>query len=1158
MVKASFALIHDADDEFVLKSLVEKNLAVSRSNNVCRTLQFKSFSFLIVLLSISLAVLLENKAVAQNANRVDLSKYIRQLNDANERIVAIDALRKEGFPAIEALAKVVENSGQKPQTRLLAIYALGEVGISSQVGITALSTALHDSDQQVRLGAIRALGRMGGAATPVVPELAKALSDPNEEVRSASAYALSVIGPAAKEAVPVLIKALKDQQSEKVRLSAANALGRMDTEATTVVPALVEALKDPSEGVRLSAANALGQLGEKAKAAVPALMEAVKSDNKNVCSFAASALGRIGVEAKAAIPTLIEALKHPDRDVRLNAAVALGRMGSEARTALPALVVALRDADVGVHLSGASTLGKVAGSLQDEVKKLSTAELNQALSDLELALKAMESPSANVNEEVLAAVRRSVNALKTEQESRLLERMVNWVRTYPFVSGPLSYIAAILSVWVVLLRLRPLWLLRINELLKVSDLTIPLPAGNVTVSARLILLVNFFNYHPRVLDAWVAAHLRSVREDFQKKTTVHDRQVHVPLPVVLDGTMLTELSGKDLQSTFAKRRGCLLIWGEGGAGKTSLACQLAKWAMTDKPKRKSDNARRERLCDYPMLPVLLDHELNFELADGKKPFIEAIRGQLQALIGQADPISDELLDRLLRQRRILVIVDHFSEMNEATRKEIRPGHPDFPANALVVTSRTEETLDGVPKTTLRPLRIEGSRISSFMEAYLTQRGKRQFFDDPEYFDVCRRLSLMVGQRNITVLLAKMYAEQVIAAKEGKVKDGLPSNIPNLMLSYLNELHNSATNGEINYATVHRDAATIAWECLKETYRPATVKRKAVLSLLGGEDAETRVKHLEKQLRILQAVGPAQDRLCFALDPLAEYLAAWHLVETYGENWELWKQWLEQADSMPGAPDAIQGFLLAVRDCCLAKNTANKIPKFLLDELDKRVGMTRERSEMTQFGQQLQQMVTNLAASTSDDRISAIRNLKGMGRSAKVAIPDLLIALQDEAWQVRYEAVRAISEIGAEPEISISALVEALNDEDRRVSGEAVAILGKMGTAAIPTLAQALQHDCAHIRSSAAWTLAELGSAAKPLVPVLAEALADPDWQVRWVAAYALGSIGADASYAVPALLQALDTQYELVKKQVIWALEQICNTEFKAQTQFGGGLTVNG
>ncbi|MGK7917673.1 MAG: hypothetical protein AB4038_19390, partial [Prochloraceae cyanobacterium] len=44
---------------------------------------------------------------------------------------------------------------------------------------------------------------------------------------------------------------------------------------------------------------------------------------------------------------------------------------------------------------------------------------------------------------------------------------------------------------------------------------------------------------------------------------------------------------------------------------------------------------------------------------------------------------------------------------------------------------------------------------------------------------CRRLSRMgmVGERNVTVLLARMYADQMIAAQEKTVADNLPEKIP---------------------------------------------------------------------------------------------------------------------------------------------------------------------------------------------------------------------------------------------------------------------------------------------------------------------------------------------------------------------------------------------
>ena len=207
---------------------------------------------------------------------------------------------------------------------------------------------------------------------------------------------------------------------------------------------------------------------------------------------------------------------------------------------------------------------------------------------------------------------------------------------------------------------------------------------------------------------------------------------------------------------------------------------------------------------------------------------------------------------------------------------------------------------------------------------------------------------MVGTRNITVLLAKLYAEQLIAAKDGTILDQLPDNIPDLMLSYLNEL-NRDVNGEdkcddspngdsFASRTVQQDAKVIAWECLKGTYRPGTAKRQDAIAALGGDNAEARLKYLENRLRLIQTIGPALDQIRFTLDPLAEYLAALQLLEDYGKNQGQWRKFLTQATSISGAPTAIQGFLLAVRDCCLAKGSPVKVPDFVAQELEKRAGL----------------------------------------------------------------------------------------------------------------------------------------------------------------------------------------------------------------------------
>ncbi|NET08143.1 MAG: HEAT repeat domain-containing protein [Symploca sp. SIO2B6] len=829
------------------------------------------------------------------------------------------------------------------------------VKIGSQA-VPALIEALHNDDRQVRWRAASALGQIGAEAAPAVPELIARLQDEDEYVRRISVYALGEIGAEAAPAVPQLIEALQDKD-RNLRVISAYALGKIGSEASPAVPYLIEALQDESTEIRFSAATALGRIGSQAlsripvltKTLVPVLTKALQDGNKYVRQSAADALGRFGAEASTAVPTLITALQDENKYLRSKAATALGKIGAEAKPSVPVLITVLEDKQTEVRQNAAIGLGEIAGTFQDNAKKLSRKELEQDIANLEKALEIVENPSYNFTPEDIVVIRRPLLALKAEKETRLFDRTLEWIVEHRWFLGITSYVTFVPLLWLTFLWLRPLWLLGINNALKPYT-DVPLPFIGISVPIRFALFVGFFHYHPRVLDAWVAEHLSAVQEEFQEKDTVSDRKVYIPVPVILDGETIPQFTSSVLQSKFKKQRFCLLIWGEGGAGKTSLACQIAKWAFSEQ--------ETTRLCQHLMLPVLIEEELECEAIEDEQPLIAAIRGQLQDLANEKEPISGELLERLLRQRRILVIVDHLSEMSETTRKAIRPELPNFCINALVVTSRAEETLGKVTKTTLKPMRIEGNRLSSFMEAYLRQRGKRDYFTDTEFFNACSRLSMMVGTRDITVLLAKLYAEQLINAKDrtaasASANDTLPNNIPDLMLSYLNELNRAVTgdnfevesdgdrsalalwDNHLASTTVHQDAKIIAWECLQSNYRPTSSKRSDVLAALEGDDAQMRLKYLEERLRLIQTIGPALDQIRFALDPLAEYLAGLHLVELYGKNQGQWRKFLDRAKAMPGAPTAIQGFLLAVLDCTWAKGEEFGVPSFVVKELEKR-------------------------------------------------------------------------------------------------------------------------------------------------------------------------------------------------------------------------------
>jgi hypothetical protein len=535
-------------------------------------------------------------------------------------------------------------------------------------------------------------------------------------------------------------------------------------------------------------------------------------------------------------------------------------------------------------------------------------------------------------QEQAAMVKRAVDYLELLWWRHLYTRLRQGVRDHSYLAaGLVSYLTLLLAC-LLCHGLRPLWLYRVSEALKpYTDVTLPAWLGGLKLPLRYVVLVGFFQYSRRMLDAWVAQHLPTARAEFERKATVHDRAVHIPVPVVLEGRTMPQWTAEHLRPTFEKPRACLLIWGEGGAGKTSLACQVARWAMADMP--------AERLsAHHCLLPVLLEQGMEPK-GEGLRPLMEAVRGELRALIAAEDPIPEELLRQLLRRRRVVVLVDHFSGLPEATRQAIRPGHPEFPVNALVVTSRLEERLDGVPRTTVKPLRIQRDRLSSFIEAYLTQRNARDRFNDVEFFGACGHLSSMVGARDITVLLAKLYAEQMIAVKVGLTEATLPETIPDLMLNYVNEINRGVDPPKQEDRRVHRVAKVPAWECLKRTYRPAPAPRRAVLAALAGEpDAEAGLTYLETRLRLIQTIGAECDQVRLTLNPLAEYLACLYVVEVCGSNVDAWQEFLARAEAPPGGAETIKEFLLAVRDCCLAKGPDAKVPGIIVRELSTRTGI----------------------------------------------------------------------------------------------------------------------------------------------------------------------------------------------------------------------------
>lgn len=895
------------DSEAAVRSTAALALA-NRSSNPQRQALLPLFELGVPALIDALDKRQESNSSVRAKAAEALGEIIRQ-SKSNASLTEQDELVIDR--AVTSLLNVLEDKAQGFEVRAEAAYALGLLGESAQSSVGTLIDILSNETENniLRARAADALGFLGSAIVSdirAVPVLIKVAKENEVGLRLSSTFALGAIGADAEIAIPTLINILKQDPELEVRRRSARALSTIAFDSRSIA-ALVAILKNEIEedGLRITAASSLGNMAETFNTSLPS----------------------------EAIAVLVDTLKREDSELQANAALALkSTPGAESAVVIPALIPLLQDRDW-VSKNAAEALKQIVVRFQDEDKNTqrSLNELEQLIFDAEKTAVALREAGFS---EYIVDVDRSLESLRFQRQTRILEQALDWFRKNPWHWLLLCYLIGLPTFWSIIFWLRPLWLLKLDHILAPLKST-ELPsafAGGFSITLQTLLYITFFeffHYRHRVLDAWVANYLKNANLRFEEDKTVNFHEIRVPITITLNGNSIPALASKDLQPTFSRNLSYVLIMGEGGSGKTSLACQIARWGML---------GQKKGLCDHIMLPVLIDHDFNWNITEGKNTFIQAICRQLQQLIDENQPILEDLLKHLLQQRRILVILDGLSEMSEDTQQSIRFGEPEFPVNALIVTSRIPKIIKGIDSITeIEPQKLEKDALSNFIRSYLEELRKYDLFDSKEYFNDCLHLTELVGGRGITVLLAKLYVEEMVKKKESGSNNPLPRNIPDLMLSYLNKLNSKYKDD------IQKDMKKIAWESLKETFQPEPVKREDVLTWLSDkhEIARDKIEHFEEELGLIKTLFPDNDLLQITLDPLAEYLAGLYVLENNGVDGNKWHNFMERIDSKDMV--TVQGFLLAIQDCCDYRKNLNhprfahiKPPDFVLTELDMRI------------------------------------------------------------------------------------------------------------------------------------------------------------------------------------------------------------------------------
>lgn len=173
-----------------------------------------------------------------------------------------------------------------------AAWSLGQLGAAS---VPTLLQAVTDRHAAVRVLAVYALGEVGPSTPPADHAVHAALGDPDASVRAMATWAVKQISPRG-EGVPPLgsaedLAAGLAAKDPTARLSAARRYQPYAGDPGKSIPLLIRALGDPDPRVRQAASDALVMLGTTAR---DALVAALADSNPAVRREASVALVRLG------------------------------------------------------------------------------------------------------------------------------------------------------------------------------------------------------------------------------------------------------------------------------------------------------------------------------------------------------------------------------------------------------------------------------------------------------------------------------------------------------------------------------------------------------------------------------------------------------------------------------------------------------------------------------------------------------------------------------------------------------------------------------------------------------------------------------------------------------------------------------------------------
>jgi HEAT repeat protein len=670
------------------------------------------------------------------------------------------------------------------------------------------------------------------------------------------------------------------------------------------------------------------------------------------------ALGQVGEPAKEALTRFLPMARDRTQHwfVRQRFIAAIGAIGPAAPAdVIPVLIAIHRSRSLDSDENAAEALESIAVALALAGKTDFVMLLREAQRELE-----------SNDKSIVQARARKVELAAESLNTRWWEMKLNSRRlAYAKYGAPVLILPVLLSIWLILYGVRPIWLFRLNEQLSKIPVEYSL-LGIVSGPLRYLLLVGFFHYRRRVLDAWLEERIADARERFSRKVIVAERKRYVPIPVKVGDSETLRFEPRHLREAFKNVATGLLIRGDGGSGKTSLACMIGTWCMS---------ADREyRPCDYFSLPVVIE-DLKSQWNEGENIVEHVARVQVKTLTQSAELPSSQLVRCLLKNKRVLVIIDGVSEMASDLRGKILQDLMELSANAVAVTCRAGRFLEEYSPLEITPMLLKDKTLAAFLSEYIEKlqdpavgtQCRSKALEQSEFFELCRRVPLMTNERAVTALLAGLFAQLAMQNRRDVSKgddleyvdEAMPQNCPDVILHYINYLNREFDKDVTSNANVQRAAKIIAWECIKDTFQPTAAKTRDIIDALASDNlAPELLDHLEANLRLIRRMKPGYERTRFSVEPIAEYLGCMRMTEVNIQANDRWEVDLARLNKLCGDVSDTTGFLRALEDCCSSKY-ASEIQQSAFRRIGKLTGVSVENAGVPSVKKELSRMIRSI-------------------------------------------------------------------------------------------------------------------------------------------------------------------------------------------------------